>query len=114
TPTGVFPPEGISIPDNFAFFGTLDFNGIISPLAGAFNGAVTFFEDGSTTAQGTLTMNTDLGLATGTLSASAVPKLVPEPASLGLLSFGLIGLAFSRKRTARPKTDDDRKGNGSR
>jgi hypothetical protein len=72
----------------------------MSSFTGAFDGAITFFDDGSTTALGTLTMNTDFGLATGTLSASAFPVLVvPEPTSLGLLSLGLIVFAFSYTRT---------------
>ena len=97
-PTGIFPAEGISVPDSFAFSGMLDFDSLASPFTGDFNGAITFFDDGSTTALGALTINTDFGPATGTLSASALPRLVPEPASLSLLSLALIGLAFSRRR----------------
>lgn len=101
--TGPYPAGGVSAPDAFSFSGMLEFNSSMTPFDATFDGTITFLEDGSTTALGTLAMSTSFGSVTGTLSASAFPQLVPEPetGSLDLLGLGLIGLVLRGRQVFR-------------
>ena len=74
--------------DSFTFplNGTLSLNGVSTRFAGSFTGTNTFFFDGSDTVTGNISLTTGLGLATGTLTASANPQIVVrEPGTLGML-----------------------------
>jgi hypothetical protein len=90
----VFPDVGLFATQTFSFFGNVLFGALTSPFTGQFIGQVGFFPDGSTTAFGTLVIDTNFGVATGQLSVTGMPRVVavPEPAPLSLFVVGLFGL----------------------
>lgn len=79
-----------SIPFTFPLNGTLFLNSSATPFTGLFAGTDTFFFDGSDTVTGNVSLTTDFGVITGTLTATANPQLVPVP-ELGTLGMLLIG-----------------------
>jgi hypothetical protein len=95
-----------TIPFTFPLNGTLSLNGVSTPFVGSFTGTDTFFFDGSDTVTGNISLNTGLGLATGTLTASANPQIVvPEPGTFGmLLVAGMVLMAITGGRLAQLKT----------
>lgn len=83
----------LSTPTSLLLAGELMYNGTAIPFTGSFDGTVSFLDDGSTREDGALTLNTRLGTATGQISASAIPVLVPEPHTASILALGLVVLA---------------------
>jgi hypothetical protein len=105
---GGIPAGGLSTAANLALSGTLLFNSVPVPFTGTFNGTVTFLDDGSTTEQGSLNLLTSFGPATGSISGSAFPQLVPvpEPRSLGVVALVCcLLLRWPRAAGDRLKTD---------
>lgn len=98
------PPGGLSVPLDVTFSGTLFFNAIPSSFSGTFSGTDTFFTDGSTTDQGTITFDTDFGVFTGNLTASAQPVLVavPETSTWVEMLIGFAGLGYVGWRKIAP------------
>ncbi len=98
---GGIPDGGLSTPADLALSGTLLFDSVHIPFTGTFTGTVTFLNDGSTTEQGSLSLLTSFGTATGSLSGSAIPQLepVPEPRD-----FGIVGLVCGLLLCCRPRS----------
>ncbi len=93
-----FPVGGVSTEQDFEFAGILMFGTVPTPFSGFFDGTATFFADGSTTAQGTLNLTTSFGPASGPISASAVPQVVPTP-GIGTFALILLGLLVGMSRS---------------
>lgn len=98
-----FPSSGVAIAQGFSFNGRLNINGSETAVSGTFEGSVNFLPDGSTNATGSFSLSSLLGSGEGTLSASAMPELVPvpEPETYALMLVGLLGIGVKFRRTAR-------------
>ena len=63
--------------------------------------STTYRPDGSQTDVDTLACSTDFGSLTGTISATAIPALVPEPSTWVLSGSGLLALVGGRGLSGR-------------